>query len=434
MAVIEFTSAASGTGKTFRRCAHFISEDWLPNYEGVHFSNFPISPDRLDKMLEYVCEKYPRLDRETLRKRVHIIPHEVTEKWRQGVEEYHEYVEQEKGKPIREKKYRCFGPWDYFEKLDISGAWIAIDEIHHYVNTKSPKVLQEKWRAWLGELRHRKIVTCEFISQYEKKVATCIRHEAGLQRTLWNSETRYNPFFGGTHKDWLELKAGLMGEPYSPVVYEWEIVEMNGKKVEQKRINFRLGEPYYSFYDSYSAPIAGGVVGSGDPYVYNKLSRKELLLRFARKNKVGLSLRFLGVIAFVWFLCGGGSYVTTQFMRLFTVYLPHAVAMKQAEKMGTEVAIAATPGHSPVVSSGDVREISKEDFEKPGAAGSTSIHSDTSYRIVLMQPLKFSFANGETYTVGDVIDHGKYQGRTVTQIDFHRLFVKLDSEVVWLGR
>ena len=41
--VVTCTVGAAGSGKSFRRCAHFIVNEFLPEHDGVHWSNFPLA-------------------------------------------------------------------------------------------------------------------------------------------------------------------------------------------------------------------------------------------------------------------------------------------------------------------------------------------------------------------------------------------------------
>src|SRR5437763_1315821 len=100
MAVIEFTAAPSGTGKSFDRCARFLADQWLPLAEGVHWSNFPVF---IDPLVAYVLERHPDFHEPWLRERVQTIPADELDRWR------------------REES----GPWTFFLGKDLTGAHVA---------------------------------------------------------------------------------------------------------------------------------------------------------------------------------------------------------------------------------------------------------------------------------------------------------------------
>ncbi len=479
MALHEFTSARSGTGKTFRRCAHFLAEDWLPNYVGCHISNFPLiswhrdrvtgewdreNPDesRLNKLIDYVMSKHKKLDRDRLRARIHVIPPWITETWRCV----------DKGKPAS-------GPWDYFpENISdemMQGAKIAFDEIHNFVHTKNASEAHKgKWASWMGELRHQGVMSAEYISQYETKVATCIRNESGLRRTLFNCEDRHNPFYGGRHGDWYELVAGYTGS-YRPLVIEIEEIEKAGKWVsERPPVRFRLGPPYFDFYDSYSAPQAGGAKADGAPNVYKncypvslpggeveaaKWTKGDLWRWFLRRNSFGIVWRAAALCVFVWLSVGGGhAKLAPAFFTFFQSLMPapnQAVDQVDAEKAHSG-ALAQSPltpkapilandvsgleappilhngiGYVPLAKLQQAVAVARALEDKMAELEKRTLEH---YTINLLQPDSVTFKNGETYAIGELISFGPYAGSRVDLIDYQRRRIMIGDKCVWLGR
>ena len=169
LSVITFTTGVAGCGKSFRRCAHFLVNEFLKEPGGVHYSNFPVFRDVLASEMH---KRTGRPEQEFL-DRVQVIPQDEIKRW--------------------EKSNGVWGPWTYFEDIDLCHAHIAIDEIHNYCGTNTPRKVRQKWQEWLGEIRHRGC-TVEFISQAPQKVAKEIHHEAGVRLSLTSQDTERDPF------------------------------------------------------------------------------------------------------------------------------------------------------------------------------------------------------------------------------------------------
>ena len=140
--IIQYTTGTPGTGKSFLRCPVFLINEFLPDSEGVHWSNFPIglvNEDHLhppayegetfiERIAAHVAGKTGR-PAESYEKRMQLIPEEELKKWETGES----------------------GPWEFFRDKDLSGAHIAIDECHNFIGRKHDKKHREKWQAWLGD-------------------------------------------------------------------------------------------------------------------------------------------------------------------------------------------------------------------------------------------------------------------------------------------
>ncbi len=295
MATIQFTSAPSGTGKTFQRCARFLADEWLPNEEGVHYSNFPIFTE---KMIDFVMERHPDMHRGMLEKRVQLIPADVMDSWKKGLS----------------------GPWEYFQDFDLNGAHIAIDEIHNFVNASSKKEFVQRWMEWAGEVQHRGC-TVEFLSQHETKVHSIIRNEASLKRYMFNGEDRRDPWLKVKMGDWYNLRAKFLTGKYRSTIFVTEQVVVNGKWKESHTHRFVLGPPYFALYDSYSAPIAGGRKADGKKHAFETRGRLRLLGWFLARNWETVIPRLLLVAAIVLALANG-TWLMKQFFELMGSFAP----------------------------------------------------------------------------------------------------------------
>jgi len=291
-AVVIFTTGAPGTGKTYSRCARFLWDYWLPNEKGVHWSNFPV-------VIEKFLTKYPDAE-----KRIKIIPKDVLDSWAAGES----------------------GPWDYFHDKDISGAHIAIDEIHNYMRKtgKGVVALTRKWELWLGEIRHRGC-TVEFLSQDPQKVNKCVEQHAAVRILLVNSDDRRDPLFGILLGDIYQLKAAFVGE-YETTIWQSEERRINGKWVRADMSRFTLEPRYFVLYDSFNTPQSGGVKANGKQYEFQKRGRVGCVRWFLWRNWWRLLTRFALVAVVLWFLIGGGIPATILY---FNKWVKGRVAQKE---------------------------------------------------------------------------------------------------------
>jgi len=294
MAVTEFTTAPAGSGKSYRRCAHYLATEYLPLKTGRIWTNFPI---KIDAMIDYVLSGHPNMDRAILLERIRIIPDDVLASWRSEES----------------------GPWDYFRAISISGIdlqgdRIAIDEIHNYIPKEAAKETSRKWKEFLGEIRHSG-VEFECISQNENKVHKIIQDEAGLKRTLFNCEDRRDPFFKIVMADWYNLRAKFFTGAYTSTVYETEWLPFNKKWRENHVYRFQFRPEFYPLYDSYSTPIAGGSKARGKIYPFQSLTKRGLIWWFYRRNWLEVTTRLaLFLLAFWIFFGGGGLKLIESFM------------------------------------------------------------------------------------------------------------------------
>ncbi|QDT42147.1 Zonular occludens toxin (Zot) [Gimesia alba] len=271
------TAAPSGTGKTYVRGVLYIMKIFLPDEEGVLYSNYPHD---LDAIKEYFDGK---IEPEEIDRRLQRFPAEVLDEWRAGVS----------------------GPWEYFSGKDLKGAHIAIDEIHNYASQeRHSKEHIDQWKKWLGEIRKRG-ATVELLTQAQSKIPKVLLDESAYLIRLVDSQSRPDPFFKIELADWYEMCAAYTGI-YPAAV--WEIKEhRHGKtfKEESKR-KWRRDSYYYRFYNSYN-DTEDGEAGTGEPppKMYQKLSFLRLHWWFLKKNFVTIFPRTIGFALVAWLALGG---------------------------------------------------------------------------------------------------------------------------------
>ena len=198
-ATVCYTVGEPGSGKTYRRCAVFLGDQFLPNTDGHVFTNYPI---KLENMAEHVAAGRKHTGQQ-IKDRIHIIDEDTLKRWMRGVS----------------------GPWEYFADKKTDGALIAIDEIHNYCSRYHKKDHKQKWEEWLGEVRHMG-AQVEVVTQDPDKCDALIQRHAGIRRWLQKDEHRTDPFLKIPMKAWYELIAKFFTGVYKP--WNWEI--------EQRRV------------------------------------------------------------------------------------------------------------------------------------------------------------------------------------------------------
>lgn len=428
---IQFTSAPAGSGKTYGRGVRFAVEEFLPYQTGNFWSNYPLN---VDAMVAHVCECHPKLDADEIRSRIRIIPTEVLKEWRT-----------EKSTPAD-----YFGQ---FTKDELWGSHIAIDEIHKFCNRHSHKDVVKKWQEWLGELRHDG-VTFECLTQAEMKVLKSIRDEALLQRFMFNTENKPDPFFGILMGDWYELRAGFITGTYRSKVVESVQQECMGKMVpvpEMGRV-YSLDPALFTLYDSYSGrDDAAAKDQRGRKHVFQSESKLGLIRWFLRRNFFRFSSR-VAVLAFGFWICFLGGAVTL--LNTFTSYLnltkPAAVEVSPAPHHDVPQFTAAT---SATTSSGAIPSSFFNDAKtgKPSSADPvrdyvTKLQADLAARDKEIEKLKSDGARfaeivalfgeqvtlrcGVTVDVGEQIPLGPLKGRAIKGISHAKRRVILDDGTV----
>ena len=220
----------------------FVFDDFLRFHSGVHYSNFPLLLDpyerdgvRREGLVKEAADRW-KLDVEEVRRRVQLISKETFDSW----------CDQSNDD----------GPWRLFHDVDLSGAHIAIDEVHHCFPSKGMGTRKrKKLLEWLSEIRHCG-ATVEFLTQHPKNVAAEVLRLVNYELVLVPLEELLDPWFGIRFGDWAELKAKLTGK-FQALVRE-EKWAAYGKK--QKRVSARmwvLDAWYFGLYNSHSKPQSG---------------------------------------------------------------------------------------------------------------------------------------------------------------------------------
>lgn len=295
--VFLLTVGGPGAGKTYRRCAHYLVNEFLPNHDGDHWSNFPIGdvpeghtlPPRYpgETFIERIAleaERRHKVPAAVSRERLKLIPREVIEAWRR----------------------RESGPWDFFADIPMDGVHLAIDEAHNFIAADHPKAWRQHWQEWLGEIRHEG-ATVEFITQHPMKVAKLIRDHATQRIDLVNVERERDPFFRIPFEDWFELRAGFTRKGYSAFFIETERRQgddYRGKKTDRRVIP--VDPSYFLLYDSYSASHKTGKKGTAPKRQYQRRSKAGLVLWFAARNGWNLLSRAAVLVLIWWITLGGG--------------------------------------------------------------------------------------------------------------------------------
>ena len=370
------TTGVSGSGKTYRRCAHFLVNDFLPNHTGVHISNFPINMDALEAycIKNNICKN--------VRERVRIIPEDVIKTWLSGES----------------------GPWDFFTEGDLSGCHLALDEAHNFCSKKSKPYHRERWGRWLGELRHLGM-TAEFLTQAEGNMANEIMNQCEIRLEIINGENRIDPVMHMRMSDWYELKAKITGKYIAPS-FELEYMQMMGKwKVMQERKFFREPE-IFELYDSFSKPVAGNASGHSELRHYERMSWPRFLLWFFGSNASTWFRLFVIIGLMSWLMFFGGVKQCFKWLLSSKIYDTNYV-LEKTKKVANKT--QNQPG-VPAGASGDFVPNFDSNLQNTGEYvnldenGSQSVNNVQIPRRVVCVTDRFVLCNdGRVYRVGETI-------------------------------
>lgn len=443
--VITCTVGPAGSGKSFRRCAHFIINEFLPEHDGVHWSNFPLGlvPEDHTYPPEYEGETFidrianraaamHGLDEQELHKRIQLIPQEELKRWETGES----------------------GPWDFFEGKDLQDAHIAIDEIHNFLDPKAPEAQKRKWRLWLGEIRHQG-ATVEFISQNDQKIALELRRESALLIDLQNTETLKDPIFKIELGDWYELRAMILRRYNSGVQETVYRSAVKGKGGRVGRRYFALDPWYYQFYDSYSKPQKGGNKGRAQRRQWQRRNPISLIAWFIGRNMPKLAPRVAIAGLFLWLsLFGGGKIVMGWLFERAQTWGRHTASgipdatgtgnqtLEPVTNRTPEQVAWASQNLTQALEQRDEAAILAEVFE---ALRVRYNRLDEEHQLVKAQYAELveqiqslsalvaiteegvTLRSGYTYRLGESIDYGQYSGRKIVAIDTRRRTARLDD-------
>lgn len=394
---VEFTTAPGRTGKSLYRGPMFLIKEFLPDSDGHYWTNIPIYPD---KIAQEVARRTGK-PAEEFEQRLHVIPEEEMKRWQEGES----------------------GPWEFFADKDMSGAHVAIDEIHNFCGRKSPPKIKAKYQAWLGEIGHMGCTT-EFISQSPMKVAKEIEYEAAVKREMSAADARRDPYFRIPLGDWYELRAAFLTGQYESVVWVQEAREQGTKWVKQHPTSFRIDPFYFPFYNSFNKPQQTGQAGKAEKKEFEKRTRKGLLWWFVRRHLWALFSRFAVVALIIWITLGGGSRVV--FAGLLTAV---GAAGPSAQSREKQEAPQLTPEEV------RIQELEQEQRRLRNEAEALRQRQRESEAVVLLTPEGVVFREGYSYAIGEEIDYGEFAGLRVVSIDMGKRSVELDDgRMLRMGR
>lgn len=447
-----------GAGKTFRRCAHFLLSEWLPDNEGVHYSNFPVDKRELARL----AKQLHGIDELETYRRVQVIPAEELKRWRVP-DKTRVVVDPETGKEVKEK-YAEFGPWTYFcdgsdpddDRPSLRGAHLAIDEAHLYIPHGDQTMLAARhaWRDFIAEIRHVG-ATVELLSQTMDSVDQGMLKRAAVTLSITNREDDRDPFFGITMKAWYELKGAWCGE-WSPCVVELEKRKSGSGRWEKTRVvRCWLTKRLYGVYNSFSKP-GGGSSDEDDAswrnaakYRFERLGRVRVHLWFLRKFWPAFVTRGVLAVFCVWFFLGGGLPLGLKWFMSFTGSFiddgqSAAVEIGQVEAVG-QGASEPTAGRSEADSVRSVAVPRGGDggrSNRDGDSGSRvqsdgdSVAADAYPLVEVRDDVAAVMSGAAILEVGghvlegETIVFGPWRGRVLEVVDFRNRRVLLDDGTV----
>ncbi len=434
--VVTFLTAPARSGKSFNETRRIV-DDTIPSEQGPIYTNLPLYPDRI---AEYCWKKHKVPVDQTL-DRLRLIPREVELEWKNA------------GQPIYDETTGrrvavevATGPWDYFADKELSGATIIIDEIHNFCGSiGTPKAISNQWQKWLGELGHNQAVF-RCLSQSPEKVHPCIKQEAQASYTIRNTGLDTDPYFKIELYDWLELWAGLFGGQYRVFVFEQETKKVEGRAMRGKRKMHLMGQPYFSFYNSFNAPIAHAQAKDVKPFEheYERQLRKgavvgriALLWWFFRKYFYELVTRGFGAVLLAFVLIGMISGQLPRYLSKTVVSVTTSAAgatTKSKQKQDGKKSSSSAGGKSEAVTDAELdaktealrKQLSIMTQEKEKLEAELQNAS----ALVLIADETITLRGGFTYRVGDVIDTGPYKGRTFVSLNWARRSATLDDGTI----
>ena len=229
--VVEFTTGAPGTGKTYRRAGHFIVNELLdpkcPSADRI-WCNYPIEFESWtdghgieQKGLYAIANEKYGLEEFEVDEKVRVFPKEVVESWLR----------------FDTSSKAIVTPSDFFNdnEIKLDACHIAIDEIHNFCPS-ADKIAATSWSKWLGEIRHEG-ATIEFLSQHPSKVSKAIINHAALRRQMVHSGLRRDWWVNIQLEDWYNVGT-VIGRKYRPSVWEVEEREVLGKWKVSSQVPF----------------------------------------------------------------------------------------------------------------------------------------------------------------------------------------------------
>jgi len=403
---VYLTTGAAGSGKTYRRCARFLVDEFLPNERGHIYCNYPLYAE---KMADEVSRRH-KIPKEQILERIHVIDKEELDTWMINLD--------------RRDTDRARGPWTYFQDIDIDNAHIAIDEIHNFCGVSTPRHQRQKWGKWLGEIRHRG-ATVEFLTQSPNKLADEIKWEASVLINLISGETNRDPICKISMSHWYELQAAITGE-YEKRIHQIEKRSIDGRWRMVHKETFTLDSYYFQFYDSYAAPHTGGVTGSAEKHQFQKHGRLGVFWWFLKQNLWPVSSRLIVFCLFMWVMFfGGGKFVFDSFLgklgdiakqQTTRTHKPNITQKtKQKDKISQVIKTQeATQKKEQEQQKTDKIEKELKTAQEENSSLREQLKKESAIALITKDSVVLT--NGYTYSIGDVIDYGEYKDKKVSKI------------------
>lgn len=428
-ASITITSAPPGVGKTYCRGARFLVDEFLPEGQGVHWSNLPMQLDDWkdgDEHREGLLSMVGRLHglaEDEIRERVRPIAREELAGWMADEE--------------------C-GPWSTFDGVDLDGSHIAIDEAHLYWPRAGRPDAARRMLEWLSEVRHRG-ATVELITQHETQLSEGLVKIANHRMVLVKADDQVDPVFGIPLFDWFQVWSRWTGAAYRSLVRQ-DLYVPEGRR--QRLVGSKVWEinpDYYGVYKSHSAPLRGGKAGKGRKLPAERFGRLAILGWFFARHPWSILSRVAVLVACIWLMSGGGGAVVAAAQRhIQEAFSPKASAVKVEGSGGTRVEAGKAPVDKMAALIADNGALLQENHKLrvevervealEGRIRDLEAKLGEYGAVVLVSNNEMTMANGDRYRVGETIEFGPYAGAVVAEIENRDRRVRLsDGRVLRLG-
>lgn len=410
---ITITTGEPGAGKTLSRGVIYVTEVFLRDKTGILYHNLPLNHE---KIAEYMQKNYKKDYHEILNRLVKISDEE-TEKW----------------------KTECF--FKYFHDKDLQNAYVLIDEAHVFFGTKTlnskPGLVPEIEKA-LSEFRHNG-ARLELLTQSYKTLHTVVRYRVGYAISIMNYQDYNDVVFGIRMADWLQLLAKFKG------FYTSGSLQTESKVQEDKlmKIGTRVwwhNSEYYSMYDSYNS--GAGSKGADSNQLkddWQLRSWPSLIVWFLRRNFFNLFIGSrISIISWclVIFIYIGPKTVINGWMDR----LNNRFNTKKNEKMDkSENTKSSKPKEEKEIDP-LLEKLKHENLEKDETIKNLkqyqkeiNIQIEKNKSITLIDSNGILLKEGTYIKIGEIINYGKFKGKTLSKIDLEQNQIYIDSDIINIG-
>ncbi len=279
-AIITIVTGAAGTGKSYTRGVWGVLNRHWPEGRRV-LTTVPVKPDVMEEL--YKGRSCPGIE-----------VFKPTPGWRDGSD----------------------GPWNLPHEL--KDTVLIIDEAHHYFSITHKPAVRKRWGEWLGEVRHQG-GRVELLTQADGKLPKETRQEAAEFVRLSTLDNQREPVTGIRFSDLQQLLASIRGRPCRVVVETTSEDHGGRRRRAGARRVIPLDPELFKCYDSYEAPIGGGISGK-ETELWERHSRPRVLGIVLARNAPQIAARLLLLMSFVWLFFLGGCTaavhkVTDTFMK-----------------------------------------------------------------------------------------------------------------------